>query len=241
MKKKLVLLLGILVVLYISICFLAYYKQNTLLFFPEKLAPDYRFQFPFPFEEVNLKKGKEVNLHALHFKANGDSSKNVILYFHGNAGSLASWGRVAEDFVPLGYNLFIIDYRTYGKSRGTLNSDEDLYSDALYCFDYLSKFYSPENIIIYGRSLGTGIAAYTAAHRRARQLILEAPYTSIIDMGYHHYPILPHRWLCKFPLPNNEHIQSVSCPITIFHGTEDKVIPHSFGKKTGRHKKKPFS
>lgn len=218
-------------VLYIGICVLVYFQQNKLLFFPEKLAADYQFQYDRPFEVVNLKIGSEVSLNALHFKVPDDSSRKVILYFHGNAGSLAGWGRVADDFLPLGYNLFVVDYRTYGKSTGPLNSEKDLFDDALYCFDYLSKFYPPENITIYGRSLGSGIATYTASKRSAKRLILETPYTSIVDVGKLHYPMLPHAWLSKFPLRSDVFIQNVTMPITIFHGTEDKVIPYSLGKK----------
>jgi len=123
-----------------------------------------------------------------------------------------------------------MDYRTYGKSTGKL-SEAAMYSDAQYCYDYLLKHYSESQITLYGRSLGTGIAAYIASKNKAKQLILETPYYSIYDVAKDRFPILPVKQLLKYHFPTYQFLPKVSCPITIIHGTDDNVVPYTSGKK----------
>ena len=136
-----------------------YFFQEKLLFLPTKLEQDYKFQFNYPFEELFLKTDEEAVINAIHFKVK--KPKGVILYFHGNAGDLSRWGNITEYFVDKDYDVLVMDYRTYGKSTGKLSEDA-FYKDAQFCYDYLLKQYSEEDISLYGRSLGTGIASYLA-------------------------------------------------------------------------------
>ena len=205
-----------------------YFLQEKLLFLPTVLEQDYVYNFKHPFEEVFLKPHKDVSINALHFKA--ESSKGVLLYFHGNAGDLSRWGIIAEYFVAQNYDVFIMDYRTYGKSIGKL-SEQALYDDAQYCYDYVLKQYAENEITIYGRSLGTGIATYLASKQHPKQLILESPYYSILDVAKHRFPIFPVSSLLKYQFPSHEYIKSVNCPITIFHGTDDRVVPYLSAEK----------
>nr|WP_321225231.1 alpha/beta hydrolase [uncultured Psychroserpens sp.] len=205
-----------------------YFLQEKLLFLPTELSQDYKYEFNFPFEEVFLTPQADVSINAIHFKTK--NPKGVILYFHGNAGDLSRWGKISEFFVAKNYDVFIMDYRTYGKSKGKL-SEQAFYDDAQYCYNYLLKSYNENEITIYGRSLGTGISTYLASKNNPSQLILETPYYSILDVAKYRFPIFPVTSLLKYTFPSNEFIINVSCPITMFHGTNDGVVPYSSAEK----------
>jgi len=205
-----------------------YFLQEKILFLPTTLAQDYQYEFRYPFEELFFKTKENVSINALHFKV--ENPKGVILYFHGNAGDLSRWGIIGEHFVSLNYDVLIMDYRTYGKSRGKL-SEQGFYEDADFCYDYLLKSYSEEDIVLYGRSIGTGIAVYLASKHQPKKLILETPYYSILDLAKQRFPIFPVKTLLKYEFPSNEFITTVNCPITIFHGTDDSVIPYRSAQK----------
>lgn len=205
-----------------------YFLQEKLLFLPTVLSQDYQYEFDSPYEELFLKPAQDVSINALHFKTK--NPKGVILYFHGNAGDLSRWGTIAEYFVAKNYDVFIMDYRTYGKSTGKL-SEQAFYEDAQYCYEYLLKQYSENEITLYGRSLGTGIANYLASRNSPKQLILETPYFSILDVAKHRFPIFPIKKLMKYAFPSNAFIIDVKCPITIFHGTHDSVVPYASAEK----------
>ncbi len=224
LKKTILILLG----LYVMIGASLYFIQEKILFRPTVLAQDHVYQFSQPYEEVFLKTHDDGVINAIHFKV--DTPKGVILYFHGNAGDLSRWGLIAEYFVKQNYDVLIMDYRTYGKSTGTL-SEQALYKDAQLCYDYLKKRYKEADITLYGRSLGTGIASYVASKNQPRQLIMETPYYSMVDVAQHRFPIFPVKYLLKYKIPTFEFVKAVDCPITIFHGTDDAVVPFESGKK----------
>lgn len=228
LKRRLRKLVIIIFGLYVMIGSALYFFQEKVLFFPSKLEQGYQYQFDHRFEELFLQTDKNTSINALHFKA--DNPKGVILYFHGNAGNLSGWGSVAEYFVSQQYDVLIMDYRTYGKSTGKL-SEKALYKDAQYCYDFLLKDYSENQITLYGRSLGTGIASYVASNNKPKQLILESPYYSILDVAKNRFPILPVKYLLKYHFPSYEFLPKAKCPITIFHGNDDNVVPYSSGKK----------
>lgn len=224
LKKFLLLLLGF----YIMIGTALYLIQEKLIFLPTVLEQDYIFEFKHSFEEVFLKTGGDAVINAIHFKT--ESPKGVILYFHGNAGDLSRWGNIAEYFVEQQYDVFIMDYRTYGKSTGPL-SENALYDDAQFCYKYLKERYQESDISLYGRSLGTGMATYLASKNKPKQLILETPYYSIVDVAASRFPMFPVKKLMTYTFPSYKFIQKVSCPILIIHGTQDMVVPIESGLK----------
>lgn len=205
-----------------------YFLQERIIFFPSVLEQDYEYQFNHNFEELYLNTDDGATLNAIHFEV--ENPKGVILYFHGNAGDLSRWGTVAEFFVEKQYDVLVMDYRTYGKSTGKL-SEAAFYSDAQLFYNFLRKQYNENDITLYGRSLGTGIAAYIASKNNPKQLVLETPYYSILDVGKSRFPILPVEKLLKYTFPTYKFIKYVSCPITIFHGTNDGVVPYSSAEK----------
>ena len=205
-----------------------YLFQEKLLFLPTKLEQEHQFQFNFDFEEVFLKNDDGARINAIHFKVK--NPKGVILYYHGNAGDLQRWGHITEYFVAMQYDVFVMDYRTYGKSTGPL-SEQALYDDALLCYEYVKSRYNESEITVYGRSLGTGLATFVSSKNSPKQLVLETPYYSILDVANHRFPFLPVKRLLKYTIPSYEFLRDVNCDVTIFHGTDDGVIPISSAKK----------
>ncbi len=212
--------------IYIFITGMAYLLQEKLLFLPTELPQDFEYSFAQPFKEVFLTSEDGAKLNALHFKV--DNPKGVILYFHGNAGDLSRWGEIAGDFTQFQYDVFVLDYRTYGKSTGAL-SEQAFYDDAQLCYQYLQKQYSDDRITLYGRSLGTGVATYLASINKPKQLLLETPYYSILDIAKRRFPILPVRYLLKYKFESYLYLKEVKCPVTIFHGTSDGVVSYDSG------------
>ena len=227
-KQKLKYSLLALIAIYIMVTTSLYFLQDKILFRPTVLPQDHVFEFKHEFEEIFLTTEDEALINAIHFKA--EKPKGIILYFHGNAGDLQRWGTIAEFFVDLNYDVFIMDYRTYGKSTGIL-SEEALYKDAQMCYDYVKKIYNEEDITVYGRSLGTGIATYVASKNRPEQLILETPYYSIVDVAKYRFPIVPVKKLMQYELPTYDFIKEVECKTTMIHGTDDYIVPYKSGKK----------
>ncbi len=201
--------------------------QEKFIFEAEKLPDDFIFQNKNSFEEINYYPDKSTRINALLFRA--VNSKGVVFYNHGNAGNLEKWMEIADDFLRLNYDLLLYDYRGYGKSKGKL-SEKALHDDAIYIYNELKKDYPENNIIVYGRSLGTGIAAHTASVTSPKQLILETPYYSLI-----HLIRKMHRWLpksiIKYHFRTDLYLRSVKCPLLIFHGTDDEIVDYEDGLK----------
>lgn len=228
LKRKLKKVALVLLSLYVMISASLYFLQEKILFLPSVLEQDYQYQFNHHFEELNFETNDGAKLNAVHFKV--ENPKGVILYFHGNAGDLSRWGIVAEFFVKKQYDVLIMDYRTFGKSTGKLN-EAVFYKDADLFYDYLLDDYNENSITLYGRSLGTGIATYLASKNSPKQLILETPYYSMVDVGKFRFPILPVKSLLKYKFPTYQFIKEVKCPITMFHGTDDSVVPYESARK----------
>lgn len=207
---------------YILVCSGLYFQQDKLIFRPEVLPADFRFNFPQAFSEVNVPVDG-ASLNALHFRA--PDPQGIVLFFHGNSGSLRRWGDVAESFTGRRYDLFVFDYRGYGKSTGKIKSERQLHDDAERVYAYVRERYRAENIIVYGRSLGTGIAAQLAVRHTPKMLILETPYFSLKDLTATFYPYVP-GFLLKYPLRTDLALPNVKSPVYLFHGTRDAVVPY---------------
>jgi len=191
-----------------------------MIFFPKKLTADYKFQFEQPYEEISIPVDG-IKLNGLLLKA--DSSKGLIFYLHGNAGGLDSWGEIGGTYTSLGYDVFMLDYRGYGKSEGRIMDEKQFYADAQLAYDNLKGRYPENKIIIVGYSIGTGAASKLASTNNPRMLILQAPYFSLKDMMRKNYPVLP-TFLLKYGFENYKHLQSTRAPVYIFHGKQDEVI-----------------
>jgi hypothetical protein len=172
-----------------------------------------------------------ARLNALHF--NAENPKGIIIYFHGNAGDLSRWGEITSHFLNYNYDVLVMDYRTYGKSTGEM-SEENLYSDAQLFYDHIKKSFKEENIVVYGRSIGTGLASYIASNNSPNKLILETPFYNLTEAAKNRIPILPIQYLLKYQFPSNEFILNVKCPVLIYHGKKDRVVPYKSGVKLSK-------
>lgn len=235
MVKKVIL---ILVILYVLILFGFYFFQNSIVFRPKKTAQNYTYSFEYDFKEINLKAKGKTTLNALHFKV--DNPKGVILYFHGNKDNLERWGAIAAELTKYNYDVFVMDYRGYGKSTGT-RTESLMYADAQLCYEYLKNTYGENEIVVYGRSLGGTFATFVASQNNPKQLILEATFSSLQDVVFHKLPILPYSKILKFKFKTFELIEKVNCPITIFHGNEDELVSIRLAKKVVAHSNKEMA
>ncbi len=215
-------LLVILAIVYLVLMLLFYFAQDLFFFRPEKLPSYFQYKYPFPFEEVNFEMEDGGSINGIHFKV--PNSKGVIYYFKGNSKSIKGWGKFARDFVSKGYDFFMVDYRGFGKSKGK-RTEAILYSDAQHIYKWLTKNYPEQGIIIYGRSLGSGIATRIASWNSPMMLILDSPYFSFLYQIRRYGFFLPIRWLLKYQIRTDQFIKKVSCPIFILHGTKDRLIP----------------
>ncbi len=224
--KKILTLFIVLVFIYITVIMLGCSSQTKLIFHPNKLDRAYKYSSELEHEEVFLSTGDGNEINGLFFP---DSSNNVILYFHGNAGSLDSWQYVYNDFRSLGLNFFIIDYRGFGKSTGKI-SEEGLYIDAQTAYNYLlERGFKQEHIIIYGRSIGTGVAVDLASRNASGALILESPFTNLKKLVSGLYPYLLPSLFLKYEFNNIGKINKINTPLLIIHGKRDNVIPFKHG------------
>ncbi|MFA6583583.1 MAG: alpha/beta hydrolase [Elusimicrobiaceae bacterium] len=170
------------------------------------------------------------------------SSAPAVLYCHGNANNISVYYQLYKAGLlhKMGFNVLTFDYGGYGNSRGSL-SEEGTYKDATAAYYYLvfKKNIPPERIVIYGHSLGTAVAAYLAANLNASALILEAPFTSLADMGRILHPWLPSRLLVGRRYDTASRIAGVNMPLLILHSAQDEIIPYSMGRKLYETAKEP--
>lgn len=205
--------------------------QEKLIFLPSTLPVYYVYEFSEPFEEIFLKTSDGAELNALHFKT--ENPKGVILYFHGNAGNLSRWGKITSYFTYFNYDVLVMDYRTYGKSTGKIN-EKKMFEDTQLFYNYLKERYKEEEIIVYGRSLGTSFASFVASRNNPKKLILETPFFNLYDVAKDRFPFLPMKYLLNFKFPSNEFIKDVTCPVVIFQGTDDSVVPYESAEKLSK-------
>jgi Putative lysophospholipase. len=166
-------------------------------------------------------------INGLHFKV--PNAKGVVFYLKGNSKSVKGWGKFARDFISKGYDFFMVDYRGFGKSSGR-RTEATLYNDAQHIYKWLQTHYSEEKIIIYGRSMGSGIATRIASWNHPQMLLLDSPYFSFHHQVHRYGFILPLRWLLRYQIRTDQFIKKVGCPIFIFHGTKDRLIPFKQSK-----------
>lgn len=209
-------------IVYAAICLIFYFTQDFYFFRPELLPRSFQYRYPFPFEEVNFEMEDGGYINGLHFRV--PNARGVVYYLKGNSKSVKGWGKFARDFVSKGYDFFMVDYRGMGKSRGK-RTESTLFNDAQHIYCWLKEKYGEEQIVLYGRSMGSGVAARIASWNRPRMLILDAPYYSFIHQVKRYGFWMPLRWLLKYQLRTDQFIRKISCPVFIIHGQKDRLIP----------------
>lgn len=222
---KMVLLL---VALYAAVVAYMYFCQRQLVFQPG--AGDPFLQDIKPFESFSYRTPDNLELRGLWYPPKDNSP--IIVYFHGNAGSTADRVFKGRYFIARGYGVAIIGYHGYSGNPG-MPSEENLYNDGRAAINALiEKGHTLEEMVLYGESLGTGVATQLATEfPEIKSLVLEAPYTSIADVASHHYPWLPVHGLVKDRFESAQKIGKIQRPVLIIHGTKDRTVPFIFGER----------
>lgn len=228
-KPKTARRLKLFIIIYCLLGTALYYLQDKILFRPQALAEGETYHFKQSFRETDIELTEGTRFNIVQFNTK-DSAKGVVLYFHGNRENINHYQQYAINFTRNNYEVWMPDYPGYGKSTGDF-SEKNLYEEALQVYKLARARYRPDQIIIYGKSLGSGIAAQLASVRDCRQLVLETPYyslTSLVRLVCWMYPV---DVLLKYKLPTHQYLAKVTAPVTIFHGTKDYVIPYMNAKR----------
>jgi len=229
-RKKILQWVKLVVVIYCLVGILGYFLQDKFIMHPKPLPPEYVYRFDQPFKELNIRIDQKNNINIIQFPVSDTVRKGVVLYFHGNMDNINHYAAAAKMFNRNQYDVWMIDYPGFGKTTGYF-TEERLYSDAMQFYKMAKATTTPDSIIIYGRSLGTGIATQLASVRDCRRLILETPYNSLTSLAAGMFWMYPVKWTIKYKMPTNEYLRSVSAPVSIFHGTSDNVIPYTNAAK----------
>lgn len=213
------------VLLYLGLCGLVYFKQKSMLF-PTDLAQPVPANWQATAGDsatqafINSRCGK-INVVQWRIK----QAKGTIMMFHGNGESLASVNDYAYAFHNLGYNLMTWDYAGYGQSTACWFSQDDLLADAESAYQWLASQEKPEKIVIFGYSLGTGIALSVAAQHQQNPVFLVAGYDSLTEVAKDGMPaVIPVSWLMRYPLDTANWVQAIKQPIYMIHGEDDQLI-----------------
>ena len=219
----------ILVVLgYGGLLALMYLFQRSLMYFPDATrTPPAAAGLP-EAEEVVLTSDDGEKLVAWHVAPKG--AKRLVIYFQGNAGGLNLRADRFRWLIADGTGLLALSYRGYGGSSGK-PSEAGFIRDAIAAYDFAAARYSPKRIVVWGESLGTAVATAVAADHDIGALILDAPFTSAVDVGAAAYPFVPVRWFMKDTFHSDERIVHVDAPLLVLHGEQDRVVPIAFGER----------
>ena len=218
----------LLILIYFAITVVVYLFQRKLLYHP--FSPQITGKgLIHNFETINFKTSDNFELKGwFHLK---NSNKKTILFLHGNAGNLDNRIDKLNFLGNMDINFLIISWRGYSGNPGN-PSETGLYKDALGGIEWLNKKgISNDRIILYGESLGTAITTEVAQNENFAGIILEAPFTSMVDMGQKIYPIFPVKFLLKDKYETKKKINNIKFPILVMHGKKDKIVPFYMGEK----------
>ncbi len=215
---------------YLIILLLMYLFQAAFIYFPTKnivATPEDR---GLAYEDVFLHTDDGLRLHGWFIPA--EDSRGSVLFFHGNAGNISGRLESITVFNNLGLDVMIFDYRGYGRSEGK-PTEQGTYKDAIVAWRYLTEVQdkNPQRIILFGRSLGGGVASWLASEVNAGALVLESTFTSAADLAAEIYPFIPVRWLLHIRYPAIDYLKKIDMPVLIAHSKGDDVIPYHHGEK----------
>jgi len=229
--KELLILIEVITVIYILACLFILIWQRRLIFVPTKEIQTTPADFGLTYKEVWIPASFEPKEHLHGWWIPATSKKTgVLLYLHGNGENIGANVERAMKFHHLGLDVLLIDYRGYGHSQGKFPKESQVYQDAQAAWDYLVKkqSISPQDIIVYGHSLGGAIAIDLAVKNPSfRGLIVESTFTSMRDMVDHQgiYGLLPADLLLTQKFNSKNKVQDLNMPILLIHGTLDEVVP----------------
>ena len=203
------------------------WRQEALLFHPQTLPADHRFDLGSDVHETWVDV-PGARLNALHLRL--PQPDGVVLYLHGNAGNLASWFTDLGAYRRANVDLFMIDYRGYGKSSGRIDSEAQLHADVRAAWDLIAPRYEGRRRTVMGISLGSGLAAALAAEVKPEMTVLVSPYVSMLELARLHYRWVPEA-IVRYPLRTDQALPRVAGPLLLIHGERDELIPPSHSQR----------
>jgi uncharacterized protein len=215
-------LFAVLVGLYAALLLYMYARQEAFLFQPTPLAANHQYTVA-GLDEITIPVDGAV-ITARHLKL--PNPTGVIFFLHGNGGNVDNWVTGIDLYKRTNYDLFIIDYRGYGKSTGHISSEAELHADVRRAWDFVAPQYANKIKVIFGRSLGTALAAKLAADVQPHKTILVSAYRSMGAMVQQVYPFIP-RGLLRYPLTTEDYVPRIKTPVLLLHGDQDELIPVS--------------
>jgi len=228
-RNSLLQLVLIIFFLYFCVLVFLYFYQQNLLYHPNEnnYSGD---EISVDIKKVKIPTLDNIQLLGWYHEKNLKDYKTLI-YFHGNAGSLENRIHKLNHFQDMNINFLIIAWRGFSGNQGK-PSEEGLYVDGKSAIDWvIEKGVDEKNIILYGESLGTGVATHLAQNKNYAGIILETPFTSMIDAAKTFYPYIPVNLLLKDKFENYKKVKNINIPILVMHGEEDQIVPFSMGKK----------
>lgn len=203
--------------------------QPGMLFYPYKELESTPAEWGLEYEDVQITASDAVKLHGWYLPVKG--SRQVVLFFHGNAGNISHRGESLAIFNSIGLNVLIVDYRGYGKSEGSA-SEQGFYRDAMAAWQYLiTQGFKSGDIIIFGRSLGGAVATQLATQVKPRALILESTFSSTRDMIDRMMPFASKFVYMRYSFNTEETIKRVTSPVLVMHSKSDEIVPYELGQK----------
>ena len=228
-KRMLLLLLVTVGLFFISSCLALYLLQDKLVYHPLQPINTTPADLNMHYEDVYITSTDNHRIHGWYLPQ--ADARASVLFFHGNAGNISHRLSTLEFLASLKLNVLIIDYQAYGQSEGKI-SEQATYDDAMAAWQFLinEKQQKPDNIILFGRSLGGAVAIWLASQTEAAALIVESSFTSLDDMGKDFYPLLPIKWLTRIHYPSHERLQEINLPILIAHSPNDEIVAFKHGE-----------
>jgi fermentation-respiration switch protein FrsA (DUF1100 family) len=229
-KRMAFLVISGLVLVYVLLIAYVYVKQGSMLYFPLKEIEATPLAIGLDYQEVTLRAKDGVDISAWYVPA--ENARGFVLFCHGNAGNISHRLDSIRIFHGLGLGVLIFDYRGYGRSKGSPD-EEGTYRDAEAAWDYLVNplHVAPEKIILFGRSLGSAVAAEMALRKHAGALIMESGFTSVPDLGSNFYPYLPVRLLSKYHYASIKKVGKIKIPKLFIHSPADEIVPYEQGRR----------
>jgi len=228
-KKKVMQISLVLILVYLIFIVFLYFYQRNLLYHPNEnnYSGD---NLIVKVEKVKILTPDNLQLNGWFHKKNLADYKTIV-YFHGNAGTLDNRIHKLNHFKDINVNFLIIAWRGFSGNKGK-PTENGLYIDGKSAVDWvMKKGVKEENIVLYGESLGTGIASEIAQNKNFAGVILETPFTSMVDAAKNFYPFIPIGLLLKDRYENKKKVININIPIMIMHGERDNIVPFSMGKK----------
>ncbi len=235
--RKIIKWLAISLSVYLLMALALFLLQENLLFRSQRLSPDYVFNISIPHKEILLPVNNRKNLSIVQFTVPDSVCKGVVLYFHGNKKNIERYAPFANNFTDNHYEVWMIDYPGFGKSTGK-RSEQIMYEDASLLYQMARSRFSKDSIVIYGKSLGTGVASWLASVKDCKSLVLETPYYSMDALLHHYTKIFPVNWLSKYHFPTYRYFEKIEVPVILFHGTNDGVIPYNHSLRLAKKNKR---